>query len=167
MSSLEDSDNDDSLGLIPEREEPGKTGAPCDKVPGPSPAKVVLDGLVIWSCTSHPGILGSISKREEPVRDGQTSPHKPRLVVSLSTCPPLSPFQRELLYDRYCSNKQQPPQRENLQQAWVGPRKSGKPYRIASGSWGYTPDPHPLMLKLENRQVTVTNGFRIDSASLR
>ena len=111
MSSLEDSDNDDSLGLIPEREEPGKTGAPCDKVPGPSPAKVVLDGLVIWSCTSHPGILGSISKREEPVRDGQTSPHKPRLVVSLSTCPPLSPFQRELLYDRYCSNKQQPPQR--------------------------------------------------------
>ena len=56
---------------------------------------------------------------------------------------------------------------ENLQQAWVGPRKSGKPYRIASGSWGYTPDPHPLMLKLENRQVTVTNGFRIDSASLR
>ena len=25
------------------------------------------------------------------VRDGQTSPHRPRLVVSLSTCPPLSP----------------------------------------------------------------------------
>ena len=26
-----------------------------------------------------------------PVRDGQTSPHRPRLVVSRSTCPPLSP----------------------------------------------------------------------------
>jgi hypothetical protein len=26
------------------------------------------------------------------VRDGQTSPHRPRLVVSRSTCPPLSPF---------------------------------------------------------------------------
>jgi hypothetical protein len=25
------------------------------------------------------------------VRDGQTSPHRPRLVVSRSTCPPLSP----------------------------------------------------------------------------
>jgi hypothetical protein len=26
------------------------------------------------------------------VRDGQTSPHRPRLVASRSTCPPLSPF---------------------------------------------------------------------------
>ena len=26
------------------------------------------------------------------VRDGQTSPHRPRLVVSRSTCPPLSPY---------------------------------------------------------------------------
>jgi hypothetical protein len=62
------------------------------------------DGLVVGSCTSHPGVLGSIPKREEPgktgrhpvlkyrvpqgvplVRDGQTSPHRPRLVVSRST----------------------------------------------------------------------------------
>jgi hypothetical protein len=39
------------------------------------------------------------------VRDGQTSPHRPRLVVSRSTCPPLSPSPLEQLYDRYCSNK--------------------------------------------------------------
>jgi hypothetical protein len=62
-----------------------------------------------WACTSHPGVLGSIPKREEPgktgapcikvpgssrvpslVCGGQPSPHKPRLVVSHSTCPPLS-----------------------------------------------------------------------------
>jgi len=51
------------LGSIPKREEPGKTGAPCVKVPGSS---------------------------RVPVRDGQTHPHRPRLVVSRSTCPPLS-----------------------------------------------------------------------------
>ena len=65
-------------------------------------------GLVVGSCTSHPGVLGLIPKREEsgktgapcvkvpgssrvPVRDGQTSPHKPPLVVPHSTCPSLSP----------------------------------------------------------------------------
>jgi hypothetical protein len=42
------------------------------------------------------------------VRDGQTSLHKPRLVVSHRTCPPLSPSPpRERLCNRYCSNKQQ------------------------------------------------------------
>jgi len=51
------------LGSIPKREEPGKTGAPCVKVPGSS---------------------------QVPVRDGQTHAHRPRLVVSHSTCPPLS-----------------------------------------------------------------------------
>jgi hypothetical protein len=40
------------------------------------------------------------------VRDGQTSPHRPRLGVSRSTCPPLSsPPPREQLCTRYCSNK--------------------------------------------------------------
>jgi hypothetical protein len=41
------------------------------------------------------------------VRDGQTSPHRPRLVVSRSTCPPLfpPPPQREQLCTRSCSNK--------------------------------------------------------------
>ena len=82
------------------------------------------DGLVVGSCTSHPGVLGSISKREEPgktgapcvkvpgssrvplVRDGQTSPHKPLLVVSRSTCPPLSPppRAREQLCNRSCNS---------------------------------------------------------------
>jgi hypothetical protein len=39
------------------------------------------------------------------VRDGQTSPHRPRLVVSRSTCPPLSLPPQKQLYNRYCSNK--------------------------------------------------------------
>jgi hypothetical protein len=40
------------------------------------------------------------------VRDGQTSPHRPRLVVSRSTCLPLFPLPpREQLCNRYCSNK--------------------------------------------------------------
>jgi hypothetical protein len=63
--------------------------------------------LVVGSCTNHPGVLGSIPKREEPgktgspcvkvpgssrvpVRDDQTHPHRSRLVVSHNTCPPLS-----------------------------------------------------------------------------
>jgi hypothetical protein len=54
------------LGSIPKREEPGKTGAPCVKVQGSSTGPRVQ-------------------------RDGQTSPRRPRLVVSRSTCPPLSP----------------------------------------------------------------------------
>ena len=39
------------------------------------------------------------------VGDGQTSSHRPRLVVSGSTCPPSSPPPREQLCNRYCSNK--------------------------------------------------------------
>jgi hypothetical protein len=80
-----------------------------------------------WACTSHPGVLGSIPKREEPgktgapcvkvpgssrvpVRDGQTSPHRPRLVVSRSTCPPISPPPPcKHLCTRSCSNKHTPP----------------------------------------------------------
>jgi hypothetical protein len=64
----------------------------------------IPDGLVVGSCTSHPRVLGSIPKREEPgetgapcvkvpgssrvpptrwlLRGGQSSPHTPRLVVS-------------------------------------------------------------------------------------
>ena len=40
------------------------------------------------------------------VRDERTHPHRPRLVVSHSTCPPLSsPPPREQLCNRSCSNK--------------------------------------------------------------
>ena len=39
-------------------------------------------------------------------RDGQTSPHRPRLVVSHSTCPPLFPSPHAYRFCiRYCSNK--------------------------------------------------------------
>ena len=63
-------------------------------------------GLVVGSCTRHPGVLGLIPKQEEPgktgapyvnvlgssrvpVRDERTHPHRTCL-VSHSTCPPLS-----------------------------------------------------------------------------
>jgi hypothetical protein len=43
------------------------------------------------------------------VRDGQPSPHRPRLVVSPSTCPPISPPPpRKQLCTRSCSNKHTP-----------------------------------------------------------
>jgi hypothetical protein len=38
-----------------------------------------------------PSFTQSHSPPRSLVRDGQTSPHRPRLVVSRSTCPPLSP----------------------------------------------------------------------------
>ena len=41
-------------------------------------------------CNGTPCCNKSFPPRS-PVRDGQTSPHKPRLVVSHSTCPPPSP----------------------------------------------------------------------------
>jgi hypothetical protein len=44
-----------------------------------------------------------------PVRDGQTGPHWPRLVVCRSTCPPISPPPpRKQLCTRSCSNKHTP-----------------------------------------------------------
>ena len=65
---------------------------------------------------------------------GQPSPHKPRLVVYHSTCPPLSSTillpPRAQLCIRYCSNKQEPgqttrknnnndPGRLRLSQGWI------------------------------------------------
>jgi hypothetical protein len=48
------------------------------------------------------------------VRDGQTSPNRPRLVVSRSTCPPLFPLPpSERLCNRYCSNKHTPGYKTN------------------------------------------------------
>jgi hypothetical protein len=41
--------------------------------------------------SAPPSFTQSPSPPRSPVRDGQTSPHRPRLVVSHSTCPPLSP----------------------------------------------------------------------------
>ena len=58
------------------------------------------------------GVLGSIPKREELGKTGAPcvqvpgSSHRPRLVASCSTCPPLSsPLPREQLCNRYCSNE--------------------------------------------------------------
>ena len=71
-----------------------------------------------WSISSRPSWsrcrAGCIESRgthtqRSLVRDGQTCPHRPRLVVSRSTCPPHSTIQlpqREHLCDRSCSNKQ-------------------------------------------------------------
>ena len=42
-------------------------------------------------CSSPPSFTQSPSPPHSLVRDGQTSPHRTRLVVSRSTCPPLSP----------------------------------------------------------------------------
>jgi hypothetical protein len=59
------------------------------------------DGLVVaWACTSNPGVLGLIPKREEP---GKTGRHP---VLNFSTwflTGPTPP--REQLCNRYCSNK--------------------------------------------------------------
>ncbi len=52
------------------------------------------------SFTQYPSFPRSL------VRDGQTSPHRPQLVVSRSTCPLLFiPPTREQLCNRYCNNK--------------------------------------------------------------
>jgi hypothetical protein len=88
--------------------------------PGCSPDLLMVrirspDGLVVGSCTSHPGVLGSIPKREEPVRDGQPSPHRPRIVVSRGTCPPISPPPTQTVCTRSCSNKHTPPREQILQ----------------------------------------------------
>jgi hypothetical protein len=64
------------------------------------------DLYLFWDSNFFPEKQGTL--------DGQTSPHRPRLVVSRSTCPPLfpPPPPREQLCNRYCSNKQQPSQEE-------------------------------------------------------
>ena len=112
------------LGLISKREEPGKTGALSVKVPGSSrvpdeleeqsrtrsnESRGVEDQLEpqcpgLWHSSSPsarsfsrspspptPSFTQSPSPPRLLVRDGQTSPQRPRLVVSHITCPPLSP----------------------------------------------------------------------------
>jgi len=73
------------LGSIPKREEPGRKQAhpvlkyrvPHESQPrhgwAPDPPMVgirSLIGLVVGSCTSHPGGLGSIPERDEPGKTG-------------------------------------------------------------------------------------------------
>ena len=57
------------------------------------------------SPSRHPPFTQYPSPSRSLVRDGQTSPHKPRLVVPHSTCPSLSPSPRTQLYNGSCSNK--------------------------------------------------------------
>jgi hypothetical protein len=57
------------------------------------------------SPSRHPPFTQYPSPSRSLVRDGQTSPHTPRLVVPHSTCPSLSPSPRTQLYNRSCSNK--------------------------------------------------------------
>ena len=58
------------------------------------------------SPSRHPPFTQYPSPSRSLVRDGQTSPHKPPLVVPHSTCPSLSPSPpRTQLYNRSCSNK--------------------------------------------------------------
>jgi hypothetical protein len=77
-----------ALGLIPKREEPGKTGRhPVLKYRVPHGSHHTQ--LYNRSCSNkhthgHMGSLPSLS-------DGQTSAHRPWLVISRSTCPPISP----------------------------------------------------------------------------
>jgi hypothetical protein len=59
----------------------------------------------------HPPFTHDPCPPRSLVCGGQPSPHKPRLVVSHSTCPPLLSIllpPRAQLCFRYCSNKQQP-----------------------------------------------------------
>ena len=86
------------LSSIPKREE--QTGAPCVKVPGSS--RVPQCPRLWHSSTpsahsfSHspsappPSFTQSSYPPRSLVRDERTHPHRPRLVVSHSTCPPLS-----------------------------------------------------------------------------
>ncbi len=122
--------------------------------------------LVVGSCTSHPGVLGSIPKREEPgktgapcvkvpgssrvppprslVRDERTHPHRPRLVVYHSTCRPLSSSPpREQLCNRSCSNKHTQSQ----------PYPYGFPYGIGWGGGG------PLTSHMVKRANSFTVNF--------
>ena len=54
-----------------------------------------------------PSFTQSPSPPRSLVRDGQTSPHRPQLVVSRSTCPPISPppHANPQICTRSCSNK--------------------------------------------------------------
>ena len=100
------------FGFDSKREEPGETGrhpvfkcrVPHGSQPrsgwAPDPPMVGIrspDGLVVGSCTSHPGVLGSIPKREEPGKTGRY-PVLKYLVPHGSHTIPLPP--REQLYNR-------------------------------------------------------------------
>jgi hypothetical protein len=87
------------LKYFPLRDEPGKTGAPCVKVPGSSRVPVTDQPQYrgLWHSSSSsarslsrspssppPSFTQSPSHPRSLVRDGQTSPHRPRLVVRVS-----------------------------------------------------------------------------------
>jgi hypothetical protein len=67
------------------------------------------DGLVVGSCTCHPGVLGSIPKREEPGKTGRHPVFKYRVPHGSQLC------------IRYCSNKPQQQLQRLRQRAFPAP----------------------------------------------
>ncbi len=65
-------------------------------VHAPSRAPLLLPLLMMMSFTH------SRSPPRSPVRDGQPSPHRPRLIVTRNTCPPLSPSPHANSYIKEC-----------------------------------------------------------------
>jgi hypothetical protein len=83
------------LGSIPKREEPGKTGAPCIKVPGSSrvPGETFLP---LWRGAGGCGLLAG-TRRRPAAEDGvpPSLPRPPHTHILLARSPaPYSPFRR-------------------------------------------------------------------------
>jgi hypothetical protein len=72
--------------ILPRPDSESKVGLAAAKT------AVLRINLNVQGCTQSPSPPCSL------VRDGQTSPHRPRLVVSRSTCPPISPPPHTALY---------------------------------------------------------------------
>jgi hypothetical protein len=95
------------------------------------------------------------------VRDGQTSPHRPRLVVSRSTCPPISPPPHANSFvlgtHRYCSNKHT--QSCVLRCHRVGRRESSATRTWSSASCASSPRPSARRCGTSNWLISFISEF--------